>query len=151
MAYKRIVTKLPFRAEDVYKMIADIQHYPEFIPHCNAIEIHEESANEIIATMYINYITLLKNIKLFYTSKITLNAASYTILITENTPLIFKIFENIWEIRPSIEGCEIVYDMKFEIKNPLLNLALSKLVIENSDKIVAAFKKRAYNTLIHIK
>ncbi len=151
MAYKRIVTTLPFHAADVYKIIVNIERYPEFIPHCNAIEVHEESKSEIIATIYINYITLLKNIKLFYTSKIRLDEAGYKVLITENQPNLFKIFENTWEIRPTINGCEVVYDIRFEIKNRLLNIALSTLVLENADKIVTAFTKRAYNTLIPVK
>ncbi len=151
MAYKRISTKLPFNAGDIYAIIVDVARYPEFIPHCNAIVIHEQNASEIIATMHINYITLLKNIHFSYTSQIVLDASSYKVFITEYPSKFFKIFENAWEIRQTIDGCEIIYDMKFEIKNPLLNLTLSSLVLENSSKIVESFTKRAYKTLIPMK
>lgn len=151
MAYKRISTKLPFHASDIYNIIIDVASYPEFIPHCNAIEIHSQSEIEIIATMHINYITILKNIHFSYTSQITLDASSYKVFIEEHPKKFFKVFENIWEVRPTVDGCEIIYDIKFEIKNALLNLTLSSLVLENSSKIVEAFTKRAYKTLIPIK
>lgn len=151
MAYKRISTKLPFYSGDIYNIIIDVASYPEFIPHCNAIEIHEQSEIEIVATMHINYITILKNIHFSYTSQITLDASSYKVFIEEHPKKFFKVFENIWEVRPTVDGCEIIYDIKFEIKNALLNLTLSSLVLENSSKIVEAFTKRAYKTLTPIK
>ena len=151
MAYKRISTKLPFHASDVYNIIIDVASYPDFIPHCNAIEIHSQNEKEIIATMHINYITLLKNIHFSYTSKIVLDASSYKVFIVEHPRKFFKIFENVWEIRSTVDGCEIVYDIKFDIKNTLLNLALSSLVLENSSKIVEAFTKRAYKTLTPVQ
>ena len=62
MAYKRISTKLPFYSGDIYNIIIDVASYPEFIPHCNAIEIHEQSEIEIVATMHINFLTHHKSL-----------------------------------------------------------------------------------------
>ena len=151
MAYKRILTNLPFHAQDIYNLVVNIANYPNFIPYCNQIEIHNVQENEIIATMHIEYFTILKTIKLAYTSKITVNANTFSIYIEEFPQKFFKTFESTWEIRPTIAGCEVVYDIKIEIKNPILNLTLSKLFIENSYKMLEAFKKQAHATLMPIK
>ncbi len=155
MAYKRISINLPFEEKDIYNIIIDISNYPNFIPHCSKVEINNTSAstneNEILAIMHIDYLTIFKTIHLEYASRITLQPNSYKVFIEEYPKKFFSTFESSWEIRKAINGCEIIYDIKFEIKNPLLNITLSKLFIDGSKKMVEAFTKRAYNTLTPIK
>jgi coenzyme Q-binding protein COQ10 len=151
MAYKRIITNLPFHAQDIYNLVTNIQNYPLFVPHCNQIEIHNSTEQEIIATMHIEYFTVFKTIKFTYTSKVTLNPNTFSVSIEEFPQKFFKIFESIWHIRPTISGCQVTYDIKFEINNPLLNLTLSNLFLENSHKMIEAFTKQAHATLTPIK
>ena len=42
-------------AKDLFKIVLDIEKYPEFIPWCYSIDIKSKSKNEILADMIVYY------------------------------------------------------------------------------------------------
>ena len=44
-----------YSAKDLYKIVLDIEKYPEFIPWCNDIIIKSRCKNELLADMVISY------------------------------------------------------------------------------------------------
>ena len=42
-------------AKDLYKIVLDVEKYPEFIPWCSEIRIKSKINNEILAHMLVNY------------------------------------------------------------------------------------------------
>lgn len=147
MAYKKIVTTLPFNTKDLYNLIVDIKKYPEFLPHCSKIDILEQSGEHIIAEMQIEYATIVKAFSLSYTSYIILKPENYTILITNAQETPFKKFQSSWALKPSVEGTQINYEIMFELHNPILNVVLSSLLLKNAEMMVNAFTKRAKTLL----
>jgi len=150
MPYKKIVKTLPFQPREIYDMVVNVEQYPRFVPHCAEVKIYEGSTSRIIAEMIIEYHTVLKKFSMSYISNIELYPENYTVLITNANDRFFKKLESSWKIRPCIEGSEITYEIAFELQNPVLNLTLSSLILKNSETMIAAFTKRAFNLLKEI-
>ena len=150
MPYKKIVKTLPFQPQEIYDMVINVEQYPCFVPHCAEVNVHEASISRIIAEMIIEYHTVIKNFRISYISNVELYPENYTVLITNANDRFFKKLESSWKIKPCIEGSEITYEIAFELQNPVLNLTLSSLILKNSEIMIVAFTKRAFNLLKEI-
>ncbi len=148
MPYKKIIKNIPFQAEEIYKIILDVERYHEFLPYCKTVNVDYKLQNEIIATMHLEIPTLLKKIKIQYQSQIKADPFDYNILIhSTQKDKFFNFMKSNWQIKPSITGCTINYEISFELQNPLLNITLASLFLSHSQTIVEAFIARANNIL----
>lgn len=150
MPYKKIVKQLPFDAKQLYNLIIKVEDYPKFIPHCSGIIVNSKNDKEIIAIMGIEYYTPIKKFNTSYTSRIDLDPYNYLISISNFDSQIFKNLSSSWKISPTVDGSQIEYDVSFTLQNPILNFALSSLLMKYSEVMVDAFTKRAYQTLEHV-
>ena len=128
------------RAKDLYKIVLDIEKYPEYIPWCKKIIIRTRSKNEMLADMIVCYRYFLPQT---FTSHVMFD--SNKLLINTNyikgplkdlsTEWIFKKLE--------INKTKIIFIIKFEFQK-LLHQKMAELffgLIEN--KMIDSFKKRA--------
>ena len=46
---------VPFRAEQMFDLVTDVKHYPEFLPWCVAARIREQSDAHMIADLVIGF------------------------------------------------------------------------------------------------
>ena len=128
------------RAKDLYKIVLDIEKYPEYIPWCKKIIIRTRSKNEMLADMIVKYRYFLSKT---FTSHVIFD--SNKLLINTNyikgplkdlsTEWIFKKLE--------INKTKIIFIIKFEFQR-LLHQKMAELffgLIEN--KMIDSFKKRA--------
>src|SRR6185437_9353655 len=47
--------RLPYRAEQLFDLVADVERYPEFLPWCLGARIRERSNNTITADLLIGF------------------------------------------------------------------------------------------------
>ena len=131
-------------AKDLYKIVLDIEKYPEFIPWCKEMIIRSKSKNEILADMIVCYKFFLPQI---FTSHVFFNSNKLSI----NTKYIegpLKDLKTEWLFEKIEEKkTKVLFDVKFEFQKflhqKLANLFYS--LIEN--KMIESFKKRADNIL----
>lgn len=148
MPYKKITKTIPFEAKEIYNIVLDVKKYPEFLPYCQAVTIDFNSQSEILATMTLEIPTPLKKITVQYQSCIEASDFNNTIAVQNaQKESIFKFMKSFWHMKPCITGCEITYEITFELQNPFLNLTLSSLFLNHSEMIVNAFIARAKSTL----
>ena len=127
-------------AKDLYKIVLDIEKYPEFIPWCKGIIIKSKSKNEMLADMIVSYKNFLQHT---FTSHVIFD--SNMLKISTNYiqgPLKDLSTEWIFE-KLEIKKTKIVFNMKFEFQR-LLHQKLAEFffnLIEN--KMIDSFKKRA--------
>ena len=128
------------RAEDLYKIVLDIEKYPEYIPWCKKIIIKTRSKNEMLADMIVCYRYFLPQT---FTSHVMFD--SNKLLINTNYikgPL--KDLSTEWLFKKlEINKTKIIFIIKFEFQR-LLHQKIAELFfgfIEN--KMIDSFKKRA--------
>ena len=132
---KRVV---PFAADLMYSIVADVEQYPKFLPWVVALRVLSRRENGLTAEMAVGYGGLRER----YTSEVTLDPAARTVDVVEiKGP--FKCLENHWRFTPKDEGCEVDFSILFEFKSRLLHgvagHAFEKVMLKMTD----AFEARA--------
>lgn len=133
---------LPYSADRMYAIVADVEKYPEFLPWVVALRIlRRERIREhevLFAQMAVGYGALRER----YTSRVVLDPIDRRIDVTQ-TDGPFRRLENHWRFTPVDKGCSVDFSIVFEFKSRLLNTvagaALEKVMFRMAD----AFEARA--------
>lgn len=138
---------LPYTAEEMYALIADIERYPEFLPWCAACRIRgrrpegaEESGGEVVDA------DLVISFKLFrerFGSRVTLRPQARTIDV-EYLDGPFRYLINNWRFVPAGErGCQVHFFVDFEFRSMILQKVIGLVFNEAMHRVVRAFEARA--------
>lgn len=138
------VRTVPYSAEEMFALVADVDKYPLFVPLCESLVVHSrEQADDgtglITATMGIGY----KAIRETFTTSVTLDPAARKIVVRhKNGP--FRRLENIWHFTP-IGGAasEVRFAIDYEFSSPLLAVIMGAVFDTAFRKFAQAFEDRA--------
>jgi coenzyme Q-binding protein COQ10 len=133
---------VPYTADHMYAVVADIERYPEFLPWVVALRIKsrtKEGAREIIiAEMAVGYRTLRER----YTSQVVLDAHARAIdVVAIEGP--FHRLENHWRFTPEGGGAKVNFRVAFEFSSKLLQMAAGSAFEKVLMKMTDAFEARA--------
>jgi coenzyme Q-binding protein COQ10 len=141
---------LPYSAEQLFTLVADVRRYPEFLPWCVASRITKQEENVIYADLVIGY----KMIREKFGSRVTLSAPDHIHVEYLSGPM--KHLSNHWRFIPEPNGsCTIDFYVDFEFKNKIFQNLIEVFFNEAVKRMVSAFEERANalygNQLIEIK
>ena len=135
---------MPYSADQMYALIADISAYPEFLPWCTGARIRDRrpgpDGTEIVEA------DLVISFKLFrerFGSRVTLNPEKKKIDVAYlDGP--FRYLNNHW-LFMSVEGgaCEVDFFVDFEFRSKALQMVIGVVFGEAMRRIVRAFEQRA--------
>ena len=132
------------RASDMFDLVADVEHYPEFVPMCQALRVKSrvtrDDGNEVlVADMTVAY----KVIRETFTSRVTLERPKLQILVEYlNGPL--SRLENRWECRATGERtCDVVFFINYEFRSRMLGMMMGAVFDAAFRRFAEAFEKRA--------
>ena len=129
-----------YRADQMYRLVNDIEAYPEFLPWCTEAIISNHSSNEIVADVSIS----VGKIKKIFTTKNTMQPDSSISMKLIKGP--FKILNGEWNFQDnSSGGSTVLLEMQFEFKNKLLKYTFGIAFKKITDSLVDAFIERANN------
>ena len=105
-----------YAPEDMFALVADVEHYPEFLPLCEALKVRrrsslDENREMLIADMTIGY----KAIRETFTSRVTLDAATNKILV-EYVDGPFSHMQNRWSFVPENSGTRVEFYIDYQFK-----------------------------------
>lgn len=129
---------LPYRPDQLYDLVANVQDYPQFLPWCLGARIRERSAALLVADLIIGF----KMFREQFTSRVTLDPMKQRIDVAY-TDGPFKYLQNHWVFHPHPDGCEIDFYVDFEFRSRLLQKTIELLFAEAVRRMVAAFETRA--------
>lgn len=133
---------LPYTADLLYRVVADVERYPEFLPWVVALRVKSrelEGGREILmAEMAVGFRTLRER----YTSRVTLdpNAKIIDVVAVEGP---FRVLENHWRFTPEGESTRVDFRVAFEFSNRLLQAAAGGAFERVLLKMTDAFAARA--------
>ena len=132
------------KAVDLFKIVLDIEKYPQYIPWCSGIEILSKKNNEIKANMIVDY-------KFFPSQKFTSNVVFNLDKMSIRTTYVkgpLKDLATIWEFKNLKKNkSKILFKVKFEFKN-FFHQKIAELffpLVES--KMIKSFIERADHTL----
>lgn len=133
---------LPHSAYSIYKLVMDIEKYPEFLPWCKQAKIIEKiSEKNLRADLLINF----KNFFEKYRSDVKhgKNENGFFVdVVAIDGP--FKSLINQWQILDLKDGkCEVKFFIEFEFNSIFLSKMLGAIFARAAEKMMAAFGERA--------
>jgi coenzyme Q-binding protein COQ10 len=137
--------RLPYSAEQMYALVADVAQYPLFIPWISAARIRSVTPEGDHAVMLADLVVGFKMFRERFLSRVTLWDADRKI-DTEYVDGPFKHMISNWEFSPAPDGqagCDVRFAVDFEFKNKILQGAAGLFFQDAMQRIVRAFEARA--------
>ncbi|HXQ84019.1 MAG TPA: SRPBCC family protein, partial [Xanthobacteraceae bacterium] len=131
-------------ANDMFDLVADVEHYPEFVPLCRAMSVRRRSKDDkgnevIVADMTVAY----KFVRETFTSRVTLDRPKLEILV-EYLEGPFRKMNNRWSFRPVRAGaCDVEFFIAYEFRSRTLALLMGAMFEAAFRRFAAAFERRA--------
>jgi ribosome-associated toxin RatA of RatAB toxin-antitoxin module len=125
-------------AEEMYRLVEDIEAYPGFLPWCVAARVHERSAASTRATLTVGMPGLRQS---FTTRNDNRPGQSIDMHLVEGP---FKSFAATWRFHPlSPLACRIEFSLRYEFSSRMLARLLEPLFDGIAGSMVDAFTRRA--------
>ncbi|PWE33139.1 ubiquinone-binding protein [Maritimibacter sp. 55A14] len=135
--------KLPYSAQQMYDLVADVGRYSEFLPWCAAARIRGRRPFEEGEILDADLVISFKVFRERFGSRVTLRPAR-TMIDVEYLDGPFRYLNNHWHFTDRPEGgCEVDFFVDFEFRSRTLQALIGVVFNEAMQRIVAAFEKRA--------
>ncbi len=129
---------LPYSQAQMYRLVSDIETYPEFLPWCLAARINRRKEEVIWADMVVGF----RMFRETFTSKVTLDAPERINVEYISGPL--SHMRNDWRFAALGDGqCEIDFYVDFDLRSKNLQRMVGVLFHEAVKRMVTAFEVRA--------
>ncbi len=137
------IHKVNHCASDMFKLVADVEQYPQFVPMCEKLIVRSRrkigERERILADMSVAY----KFIRESFTSQVTLNEPELQLEVQYiDGP--FKYLENNWVFKDIGDSTsEIHFTIDYEFKSRALGLLMGSMFELVFSRFTRAFEKRA--------
>ncbi len=128
---------VPYSAEQLFDLVADVGKYPQFLPWCIGARVRGASSTSLVADLTIGFGPFRET----FTSRVALDRPHRVKVRYENGP--FRYLNNQWDFRPVDDGTEVAFFVDFEFRSRILQAAIGVVFNEAVRRMVNAFKKRA--------
>jgi coenzyme Q-binding protein COQ10 len=129
---------LPYTPEQMFRLVADVERYPEFLPWCLAARVRRREGPVMWADLIIGFKLLRER----FTSRVELDepASRINVRYTEGP---FKHLDNHWLFEPHPNGCRIDFFVDFEFRSRMLQQVMGLFFNEAVRLMVNSFENRA--------
>jgi coenzyme Q-binding protein COQ10 len=142
----RFTTKRRVRhsANDMFGLVADIEHYPEFVPLCRRIKLGQRrTVGEGIETLRSEMTVAYKMISETFVTRVTLDKPRLQIHV-QYLEGPFRQLENRWTFRPLGEhASEIEFFISYEFRSRTLGFLMGSMFDTAFRRFAEAFERRA--------
>jgi coenzyme Q-binding protein COQ10 len=129
---------MPWTAEQMFDLVADVKRYPEFLPWVIATRIRSDGETEMVADMLVGFAALRER----FISKVKKDRPRMIDVDYVDGPM--KELDNKWFFRPRGEdGCTIDFVVDFTFRNPIFEALAGQYLDRAFRKMVSAFEARA--------
>ena len=130
--------RLPYSAEQMFDLVADVARYGEFLPWVVATRVRSDDGSEMVADMLVGF----KSLREKFTSKVNKVRPNEIRVQYLDGPM--RDLDNVWRFRALDEqSCEVDFSVSFSFRNPLFEKLAGQYVDKAFRKMVAAFEERA--------
>ncbi len=134
--------KLPYTAQQMYDLVADVESYPQFLPWTAAARVRDRRETREGEVMEADLVISFKVFRERFRSEVTLRPDDMRI-DTRYVTGPFRHMNSTWTFFEREQGCEVRFDVDFEFKSRILGSAASMFFNDAMQRIVRAFERRA--------
>jgi len=131
-------------ASEMFDLVADVEHYPEFVPLCRSLRVRKRSTDSegrdvVIADMTVAYKLIYET----FTSRITLDRPTLEILV-EYLEGPFRKMNNRWRFHSAgLDACDVEFFISYEFRSRTLGLLMGAMFEAAFRRFSVAFERRA--------
>jgi coenzyme Q-binding protein COQ10 len=134
----REVRRLPYSAEQMFALVADVGCYHEFLPWVVAARVRSDSDSEMVADLLVGF----KSLREKFTSKVLKHHPDRIEVIYLDGPM--RDLDNVWTFTALPEGgCEVDFHVEFTFRNAMFEALAGQYFDRAFRKMVGAFEERA--------
>ncbi|MEM6477305.1 MAG: type II toxin-antitoxin system RatA family toxin [Pseudomonadota bacterium] len=134
----RETRRMPYSAEQMFDLVADVARYNEFLPWVIATRVRSNSDSEMTADMVVGF----KSIRESFTSRVAKIRPEKLDVHYVDGPL--SDLDNAWTFRAiDDDTCEVDFSVDFTFKNRIFERLAGQYFDKAFRKMVAAFEQRA--------
>lgn len=131
------VRRMPYSAQQMFDLVADVARYGEFLPWVVATRVRSDDGHEMIADMLVGF----KMLREKFTSKVVKERPNIITVQYVDGPM--RDLDNRWEFRDVEGGCELDFKVTFSFRNALFESIAGQYFDRAFRKMVEAFEARA--------
>ena len=139
MAQVRKSVLIWYSPQQMYTLVSDVASYPQFLPWCGGVEVHEASEQAMRATIHIDF----KGVRQSFT---TLNqqqpGREIRMQLVEGP---FSQLHGRWQFTPLQDGqaCRIEFELDYHFSNRLVDAVIGPVFGHIAKTFVESFVHRA--------
>jgi ribosome-associated toxin RatA of RatAB toxin-antitoxin module len=131
---------MPYTAEAMYQLVADVETYPEFLPWCRSAGIEQSNGDQVVARIQM----ARGPVKKTFTTRNRLRPGESIRMSLVEGP--FKHLQGEWRFTPlGNEGSKIELHLEFDFSSALLKATVGPVFQRIAETMVEAFCKRAHS------
>lgn len=137
---------LPYKPQELFNLVWDVESYPKFLPWCSASRIISENNQEVIAELVIQ----LKGFSEKYNSRVTSTITDDGIYLINTVAISgpFEYLKSTWQFVPCTAETELKFFIDFKMKSIILDKLIGTYFTEATEKMIVAFEKRAREIIV---
>lgn len=122
----------------MFDLVDRVEEYPQFLPWCGGVDLHERSDTTTVATLHINY----HGLRAHFSTANAKEAPTRMDMSLRDGP--FRQMDGQWRFMPLGDAaCKIGFRLHYEFSNRLLEAALGPVFNHIANTFVDSFVKRA--------
>ncbi|MBV7299041.1 SRPBCC family protein [Enterovibrio paralichthyis] len=129
---------VPYSAEQMFKLVNDVEAYPAFLPGCAGSRVLEASDSSMTASVDVSKAGIRKT---FTTRNELVKGEAIKMELVDGP---FRKLVGGWHFTSlDVDACKIELNLDFEFTNGLVEMAFGKIFNELAMNMVKAFTQRA--------
>jgi ribosome-associated toxin RatA of RatAB toxin-antitoxin module len=129
---------VPYSADEMFKLVTDINKYGEFLPWCSGARILQQKEDKVTAQVDIAF----KSVKQSFTTENVYDQGKQITMVLKEGP--FSALDGVWQfIKLDQNSCKILFDLEFDFANKLAGAVIGPVFGMIANGMVDAFHKRA--------
>jgi len=129
---------VPYTPEQMFRLVDDVEKYPEFLPWCRSAVLHSRSPTGVEATLEIQRGGLSKAFR----TRNQQSEPDYIRIGLLDGP--FRALDGEWTFKAlGDSGCRVQLDIRFEFSSRMLDALLGAFFEDTLNSLVEAFTHRA--------
>jgi ribosome-associated toxin RatA of RatAB toxin-antitoxin module len=129
---------VPYRAREMYALVADVQMYPCFLPWCSAVEVAVNEPTRTVATLHIDY----RGVRQQFTTENANRPGELIEMRLVRGP--FASLHGQWRFAALGDaGCRVEFDIAYELAGAVLGRLVGPVFNQIATTFVDAFVRRA--------
>ena len=127
-----------YSSRQMFDLVEDVEHYPEFLPWCEKTLVEHRDEQKTVATLHICY----RGVKAHFTTENEKDAPHFMRLKLRDGPM--RRLEGSWQFKPLSEtACKVIFQLHYEFPSRLIDSMISPVFAHIGNSMADAFVKRA--------